>query len=143
MKTALLATLLFSTSAFAENFSFTYYGNEGGRQSYYACSYIEDQTVSYLELFGATKINVRCSGGIDNGWIRPVSVRASYDLPEVTGAGVETIEIKGDSLNPACGVNVKIIKEILKTFTNVEVLKKQDACAFATSNYYFKLNVAQ
>ena len=144
MKTAaLLFALIVSGSVFAKNISFTYFGNQGGNQSYYACSYVEDQTQSYLELLGATNIDVRCSGGISGGWsMQPVSIRASYDMAEVTGTSVELVEIKGDSSNPACGLNVKIIKEILKTLTNVEVLKKDDSCAFVTSNYYFKLNIA-
>lgn len=144
-KTALLSALLISTSAFAANINFTYFGNEGGRQSYYACDYVEDQTQSYLELLGATNIDVRCSGGIQpSGWsVQPVSIRASYDLPVVTGQSVETVEIQGDAFNPACGINVRIMKEALKTFSNVEVLKKQDSCAFASSNYYYKLNIAR
>lgn len=144
-KTALLSALLISSSAFAANFSFTYFGNEGGRQSFYACDYVEDQTTSYLELLGATNIDVRCTGGIQSsGWsAQPVSIRASYELPLVTGQNVETVEIKGDSFNPACGINVRIMNEALKTFTNVKVLKKQDSCAFASSNYYYKLNIAR
>jgi hypothetical protein len=144
MKTAaLLFALIVSGSVFAKNISFTYFGNQGGNQSYYACSYVEDQTQSYLELLGATNIDVRCSGGISGGWsMQPVSIRASYDMAEVTGTSVELVEIKGDYSNSACGLNVKIIKEILKTLTNVEVLKKDDSCAFVTSNYYFKLNLA-
>jgi hypothetical protein len=74
--------------------------------------------------------------------MQPVSIRASYDMAEVTGTSVELVEIKGDYSNPACGLNVRIIKEILKTLTNVEVLQKDDSCAFLTSNYYFKLNIA-
>ena len=144
MKTAaLLFALIVSGSVFAKNISFTYFGNQGGNQSYYACSYVEDQTQSYLQLLGATNIDVRCSGGISGGWsMQPVSIRASYDMAEVTGTSVELVEIKGDYSNSACGLNVKIIKEILKTLTNVEVLKKDDSCAFVTSNYYFKLNIA-
>ncbi|MBA2403660.1 MAG: hypothetical protein H0V66_02730 [Bdellovibrionales bacterium] len=144
MKTTILATLLLSSTAFATNISFTYFGNEGGRQSYYACSYAEDQTISYLELLGATNIDVTCYGGISNGWsMQPVSVRASYNLPVVTGSIVETVTIEGDTFNPACGLNVRILKEVLKTFSNIEVLKKSDACAFAHSNYYYKLNIAR
>lgn len=144
MKTALLSALLVSSSAFAANINFTYFGNEGGRQSYYACDYAQYQTESYLELLGATNIDVTCFGGIQPwGSVQPVSIRASYDLPVVTGQSVETVELKGDSFNPACGINVRIIKEILKTMTNVEVVKKQDSCAFATTNYYYKLNIAR
>lgn len=140
----LVATLLISASSFAANFSFTYFGNEGGRQSYYACDYVQYQTESYLETLGATNIDVTCHGGIQSTWsIQPVSIRAKYDLPEVTGTSVETVELKGDSFNPACGINVRIISEILKTMTNVSVVKKNDSCAFATTNYYYKLNVAR
>jgi hypothetical protein len=143
-KTAILFSLLVSVSAFATNISFTYFGNEGGRQSYYACSYAEGQTESYLELLGATNIDVRCTGGINGGWsVQPVSIRASYDLPVVVGNSVEAVSIKGDSFNPACGLNVRIINELLKTFTNVEVVKKSDSCAFQSSNYFYKLNIAK
>lgn len=140
-----LASLLFTAGAFAASVNFTYFGNENGRESFYACDYAEGQTEMVLELLGATDIDVRCSGGIQSGgWsMQPVSVRAKYELPEVTGTGVETVILKGDTWNPACGLNVRIIKEVLKTFTNVEVVKKSDSCAFATTNYYYKLNVAQ
>lgn len=145
MKSFLFAsTLALSFNALAAEVSFTYFGNEGGRQSYYACSYVEDQALSYLELLGATNIDLRCSGGIQApGWIGPVSLRANFDLPEVTGSGVETVEVKGDVWNPACGINVRMMSEFLKVFTNVQVLKKQDACAFASSNYYYKLQIAR
>lgn len=138
----LLATLLISASAFAAQVSFTYFGNEGGNQHFYACSYAEDQTYSHLEALGATNIDVSCFGGIQSTWvIQPVSLRATYDLPVVTGAGTQKVKIKGDSFNPACGLNVRIMKEILKTFTNVTVVKKSDSCAFAQSNYYYNLDV--
>ncbi len=144
MKTlTLAAALLISASSFATSVSFTYFGNEGGRQSYYACDYAEDQTAAHLETLGATNIDVRCNGGINNWSVQPVSVYATFDLPEVTGSAVETVEIEGDTFNPACGLNVRIISEILKKMTNVTVLKKNDSCAFATTNYYYKLNVAR
>lgn len=143
-KTALLSALLISSSTFAAGFSFTYFGNEGGNQSFYACSYVEDQAEAYLELLGATNIDVTCFGGIQPwGSAQPVSIRAKYNLPEVTGQNVETVEIEGDTWNPSCGINVRLMKEILKTFSNVEVVKKQDSCAFVTSNYYYKLNIAR
>lgn len=143
-KLAVLSALFVSFSASAATISFTHFGRGAGYESYYACSYVEDQTENYLELLGATNIDVRCSGGIQSGWYnQPVSIHASYDLPEVAGTYVETIEIKGDAFSPACGINVRIIQEILKTMTNIQVIKKDDACAFSTSNYYFKLNIAR
>lgn len=140
----LVAALLISASSFAANFSFTYFGNEGGRQSYYACDYVQYQTEDYLQLLGATNIDVSCSGGIQSNWnVQPVSIRAKFDLPVVTGSVVDTVELQGDAFNPACGINVQIISEILKKMTNVSVVKKKDSCAFATTNYYYKLNVAR
>lgn len=142
-KLTVLFALLMSVSSFAATVSFTYFGNEGGRQSYYACDYVESQAVSYLELLGATNVDVSCFGGINPWSVQPVSLKATFDLPEVTGSSVETVEIKGDTWNPACGINVRMIKEFLKVFTNVEVLKKSDSCAFANTNYYYKLNIAR
>jgi hypothetical protein len=134
--------MFFSVSAMATNFSFTYFGNEAGTQSYYACSYVEDQAQSYLELLGATHIDVRCSGGITSGWnAGPVTLNASFDLPVVTNNDFETLEISGDFSSPACGLNVRIIKEILKSMAYIQVIKREDACAFSTSNYYYKLRV--
>jgi len=93
---------------------------------------------------GATNVDVRCTGGINGGWsVQPVSIRASYDLPVVVGNSVEEVSIKGDSFNPACGINVRIMSELLKTFNNIEVLKKSDSCAFHNSNYFYNLNIAK
>jgi hypothetical protein len=145
-KLFVLVTLLFSLPSMAATISFTYFGNEGNRQTYYACSYVEDQTQSFLELMGATGIEVYCSGGLSSGggWSSsPVSIRAKYDLPLVTGSAIETVEVEGDAFNPSCGINVRIIKEVLKTMPFVTVAKKQDSCAFATTNYYYKLNIAR
>jgi hypothetical protein len=137
-----LSALALSFQASAAGISFTYFGNEAGRQSYYACSYVEDQAESYLELLGATNIDVRCMGGIQPGWMTmPVSVQASFDLPVVTGSHVETLEIEGDVWNPACGLNVRLMSEILNQFKNITVIKKRDACPFADSNYYYQLQI--
>ncbi len=141
---ALLVTL--SIPSFAAHFSFTYFGNEGGfgNQNYYACSYVEDQAHMYLEMLGATQVEVRCSGGIGPGWYTgPVNLDATYDLPVVTGAHVDILEISGDAFNPSCGLNVRILSEILKTTPYVQVLKKDDHCPFADSNYYYTLNVTR
>jgi hypothetical protein len=140
----LFLSLLFimSLTSFAAEVSFTHFGQEGNRQSYYACSYVEDQTFDFLETLGATGIEVRCSGGITPGWYAgPVYVTARFDLPQVSGSEERILELTGDVFNPACGINVKIIKEVLKAFSHITVLKKQDQCPFADSNYYFQLKV--
>lgn len=134
--------MLFSFSAMAVDFSFTYFGNGAGTQTYYACSYVEDQAQSYLELLGATQIDVRCSGGITAGWnAGPVTLHASFELPVLTSSDFETVEISGDFSSPSCGLNVRIMKEILKTMAYIQVVKRDDACAFSSSNYYYKLRI--
>lgn len=140
-----LFVLVFSFASFAkETVSFTYTGNEGGRQSYYACDYVEYQTEYFLELFGATNIDISCFGGIQPwGSMQPVSIRASFDLPVIAGNSVEEVKVQGDTWNPNCGVNVKIVKTLLPKFSNVEVVKKSDSCAFATTNYSYQFNIAK
>jgi hypothetical protein len=139
-----LIVMIFSLTAFAkENVSFTYFGNEGFSHSYYACSYVEDQANAYLQLFGATNIEVYCNGGIQPwGSVQPVSLDASFDLPVVAGHAVEAVKIDGDTFHASCGINVRIIKELLKKFTNITVVKKDDACGFVDSNYHYELNIA-
>ncbi len=145
MKRVLTATIVLfglNIHAFAsEVISFTYSGNSGMNRQFYACSYVEDQTVSYLELFGATGIEVSCFGGIQNYSVGPVSLRAKFDLPVVSGQTVEEIKIEGDSWNPNCGINTKIINEALKIFTNIKVVKKSDSCAFTSSNFSYVLKI--
>src|SRR5690606_31684455 len=61
-----LLVLVSSLSAFAakEKVSINYSGFEGWGRTYYACDYVEYQAESFLKLFGATEIDVRCTGGI-------------------------------------------------------------------------------
>jgi hypothetical protein len=139
----LMILLALSLNALAQsvNVSFTYFGNEGNRQSYYACSYVENQAEKYLELLGATDIDVQCFGGINPSWVAPVSLDASFEVPQLSGSEGEIVEIKGDHWNPSCGINVRMIREFLKKFPHVKVLKKDDHCAFSSSNYYYQLEI--
>lgn len=141
-----LVTLTLSLSSFAaEKVSFTYNGNEGWGQTFYSCDYAEAQTESYLELFGATEIEVYCFGGISAGtMISPVSINAKFELPVLNGSEVALItEVKGDNWNPACGINTYIVKKLLPKFSNVAVLSKSDSCAFQSSNYSYKFSITK
>ena len=140
-----VVALVLSVSAFArETVSFGYSGMEGWGQSYYSCDYVEAQTEKVLEMFGATEISVRCSGGIEFGQVMPVSVRASFETPVLSGAEVsEIVKYKGDSWNPACGLNVRIVKSLLPKFSNVTVVKKSDSCAFQRSNYSYEFSIVK
>lgn len=143
MKTLFAAIVLsLSASAFAESVSFSYSGFEAWGRSYYACDYVEAQTEEVLELFGATNIDVSCFGGIEYGRVSPVSVKATFDAPFMTGV-VERTTLKGDRWNPSCGVNVAIINGVLPKFSNVTVLSKNDRCSSERSNYSYELEIAR
>ncbi len=145
-KLIVLATLALSASAFAadQKVSFSYSGLEGWGRSYYSCDYVEAQTEKVLELFGAQNVEVRCSGGIQWGQAWPVSVTASWDAPALSGREVaETVKLKGDSWNPACGLNVTIVKNLAPKFSNVTIVKKSDSCAFQSSNYSYEFAIVR
>ena len=146
MKTILaLLVLAFSVSAFAvkHKVSIYYSGNEGWGRTFYACDYAEYQTETVLKLFGATQINVRCNGGITSyGSPMPISLTATFETPTLVGNEVEVIEkLSGDSSSPACGLNTAIVKDLLRVFPNVKVLKKNDGCGFHTSNYSYTFSI--
>ncbi len=138
--------LVLSVSAFAADnkVSFGYSGHEGWGTSYYSCDYVEAQTEKVLELFGATDVSVQCSGGIQMGTMWPVSVTARFNSPVLSGRDMaEVVKLKGDNWNPACGLNVTIVKSLLPSFKNVSVVKKSDSCAFSNSNYSYEFAIVR
>jgi len=144
MKKLIILFSLFSSLAYAgevKQVSFTYFGNSGPNRQFYACDYVEAQAEGFLETFGATRIEVSCTGGIQNYSMSPVSVRAKFELPQVTGSSVDEVVLEGDSFNPNCGINSKIINEFVKMFSTIKIIKKSDSCAFQSSNYSFKLQI--
>lgn len=141
---AVVCALSLSAFAGSEKVSFGYSGIEGWGQSYYSCDYAEAQTEKHLATLGATQVDVRCTGGIEFGRMWPVSVTATFDLPVLSGRNeAEAVTIKGERRNPACGLNVAIIKAILPKFSNVTVLAKNDSCAFASSTYSYDLSIVR
>src|SRR4051812_34217608 len=96
-KPVALLVLFFSMSSFAAKVSFTYFGNEGNRQSYYSCDYVQVQAEEYLDTFGAKNVEVYCSGGIQPwGSAQPVSVNATFDVPELPASPVDQmVELQG------------------------------------------------
>lgn len=142
--TVLALALCVSAFSADNKVSFGYSGNEGWGTSYYSCDYVEAQTEKVLELFGATDVSVRCSGGIEFGTMWPVSVTATFNSPVLSGRKVaEVVNLKGDNWNPSCGLNVKIVKSLLSSFNNVSVIKKNDSCAFQSSNYSYEFAIVR
>jgi hypothetical protein len=143
LKTLLAAlALTLSLSAFADSVSFTYSGLESEGRVYYACDYAEAQTEKFLTVFGATNVDVRCFGGIEFGRMEPVSISATFDQPMLDGV-IEQVTVKGDRWNPACGLNVAIIKNLLPKFGNVTVVSKNDSCSTMRSNYSYDFSIVR
>ena len=140
-KILLVCAFLATFAASAAELSFTYFGNDLGRQVYYSCDYVEDQATYYLNLLGANHIDVMCTGGIQNWSWMPIHLKAKFELPLITGHGVETLELQGDTWNPNCGLNTTIINAAVKTMTHIQVIKKSDSCPFVDSNFFYKLQV--
>lgn len=131
------------TAVARENVSFFYSGFESGNRVFYSCDYVESRTEMFLELFGAQETEVYCSGGIRPfGPPLPINVKASFNLPELSGDEVsQTVKIKSDSWNPNCGINVRIVQSLLPSFSNVEVLESQDGCPFIDSRYFYTFSI--
>jgi hypothetical protein len=146
MKTVIaLAIALTSFATLArETVSFSHSGLEGWGVSYYSCDYVEARTEQVLEMFGATQVQVDCSGGIEFGRMSPVMVTASFEAPALVGTEVaQTVKYRGDVWNPSCGINVKIVKSVLPKFSNVTVVKKSDSCAFQNTNYSYEFSIVK
>jgi len=144
-KIIVIVSMLLSVAAFAapQEVTVSYWGHEGGNEHYYSCDLARATAESHLVKLGATEIEVNCSGGIQpSGSMQAIYLNATFNTPDVGDRYVEeVIEIRGDAFNPACGLNVAIIRQFLKVFSNVEVLKKTDSCAFQGSNFFYQLNV--
>lgn len=145
-KFLVLILALSSVSAFAYDvrISFTHFGSSVGSQSYYSCSYAEAQAEKWLDLFGATDVEVTCFGGIEDWRMSPVSIDARFNLPVLSGTEVaEVVKVRGDAFNTACGLNVDMVKTFVKYFPNVKILKRNDSCAFSSSNYSYEFSIVK
>lgn len=123
----LFAAVFMSGSAFA-NLDTTFTFHYSNHNAYYACSFAETAVVKTLSTLGAEDIDTRCSGGIDNGQLFPVSVKAAYTQ---VAKGERMVQFKG---NEACDFNVKLIKAALKNFDH-EVVSAKDSCWDASGRY--------
>ncbi len=73
--------------------------------------------------------------------MHPIWLEASFNSAD--GGVQEEVEIRGDAFNPACGLNVSLLRAFIKVSPNVEVVKKSDACGFQGSNFSYLLKVTR
>ncbi len=143
---ALFAALVSST-AFATDFTFTYFGRDVGSVTYYNCDSVESIVEGHLEALGATSIRVRCTGGIENWggtWrAMPVRVRASFNSPVATGNGEHTVLLNSRAgRNTGCGFNTALLDRLLPVVENVRVVSREARCNGEQGRWAYHVEVA-
>lgn len=132
MRLLTVLALAFSVTAFAGEFeskriSFspsTHTG--GGTVSYYNCDSVEDMAESHLEDLGAMNVNVRCTGGISNGWNSPAHLSGTFDAPVVVASDkVEILVLRG---NDSCSLNSEFLDMVLPMFSGVTIMSRRASC---------------
>ena len=127
----ILATLITTSYAAADvvekiNVSFL------SRETYYNCSYAENQLENYLQKMGYEVVSTSCNGGIEFGRLNPhLSVSAKFVA--TAHNGWTRIEFKGKE---SCDLNVQILKTITKEFGAQNIVKKHN-CDGANGRYSF------
>ena len=102
------------------------------RETYYNCSYAENQLENYLQKMGYEVVKTSCSGGIEFGQLNPqMTVRAQFVA--TAHNGWTRIEFKGKE---SCDLNVQILKTITKEFGAQNIVKKHN-CNGADGRYSF------
>ncbi|MBS1963768.1 MAG: hypothetical protein JST04_16275 [Bdellovibrionales bacterium] len=150
MKLARFAPLLglfVSTVASAgdslSHFDFTFFGTNAGSYTMVSCDYAQDLAGAWLTKFGATDVDLYCTGGIQpTGLISPLTIRATYRGPDLTRA-VRKVAMKfesgafdGDS---NCFFDTSLMRSMLVEFPNVTANRKQDGCFEPRSRYRYEL----
>jgi hypothetical protein len=126
-----------------KTFRHTFFGNANGNYTMVACSYAEPLIAEWAAKFGASEIEVTCSGGIQPpGMITPITLILKYVPTDLSGAtSKETIELESDGWSSNCNYDSSLMRAMLREFTNVKALRKSDACFTARDRYSFKLEV--
>jgi hypothetical protein len=128
-----LALIAIAGSAFATiatPFSFSF----SSHNSFYSCSYAENQATKTLKALGANVVDMRCAGGIDFEKYEPVYLSGGFVLESQGG---KTVVLKG---RDSCEFNVQLIKNILAT-VNATVAKESHNCWDSEGNYRFEITV--
>jgi hypothetical protein len=149
MKKILFALLLSLTTFGAQassdqsvfHFSFSGYGS--GRYTMVSCDYAEYLARDWMDTFGATNLDVSCSGGITPTGVWPISLRVRYTAPVLSETPVteEKVIRSGPFGQSNCSFDTSLMRDLLHAFSNVTVTRKRDACFAPDSSYEYKINV--
>ena len=134
----LVLAISFSAGAAVKKFNFFYSGIEGRNRVYLSCDYAEYQLEKFLTQIGGEKIDVRCSGGIQNGWVSPVSLYSTYEIKDIDMSG-EELAIKSD-FNSDCFFDTKLLNQLLDKQDHLEVTNSRSGCFRNDSRYFFNIN---
>jgi hypothetical protein len=149
MKTLALLALFASFSASAAEtkdavFNFTFFGTTSGGYSMVACDYASSLAEKWMEALGAKNVSVACMGGIGPNGTFPLSLRATYLAPVVTGSThvtrftIASGTFPGDT---ACDFDTRLMGALLADFPNVHVNTHRDVCMTYDTPYSYDLTV--
>jgi hypothetical protein len=126
-------------------FQFFYSGNQSGSFSMVTCDYAEYQAENLIELFGGKIIRTRCSGGIEPwGGIFPLNLSITYEEPVVTAESQTTRETyRSDSSNPSCNFNTQMVRQLVRQFPNVKVLRSNSGCFSPQTQYSYDFEITR
>ncbi len=129
-------------SAPASNFNFTFFGNNSGRYTMVACSYAEAVAEEFMTKFGATNLEIYCTGGIQPWGIFPLNLRVEYTAPILTGeTKTEKVVLESDTWSSNCDFDTRLTRALLRDFPNVKATRSSDHCFQADSRYEYELDV--
>lgn len=85
--------------------------------SMYACSYVENQALGYVNKLGGTDASVDCKGGLPwNNWVSAeITFKPSMDK------SLKETKIR---VNQSCDFNQKLIEKLLPAFNPTDVKRK-------------------
>jgi hypothetical protein len=125
-------------------FDYTFFGNSAGSYTMVSCDYATPLVRKWMETFGATNIDLYCTGGIDATQVSPLNLHATYTAPNLTGASVTVTQTINSGPFPGdsnCNFDTAVLSELLGDFTNVRVISRQYGCFSAESPYSYDLAI--
>lgn len=122
---AFAATTAFATEYASKKLSWSPMTHSGWNQTYYNCSFAQDQVEAHLETLGAQNIRVTCSGGIEWNWTSPVFITAKFDVP-VNGTVTRGAKLAG---RESCAFNTEFLDRVIPMFPGVAVRARRSSCS--------------
>lgn len=134
--------ILSAQSAEKSVFNWTFSGRVGGVETMVSCSYVEPLIEEWLGKFGATFVEVDCTGGMSGGEDLPLRLRVEYVDPDLShGARTVKEEVSSDGSFANCEFDTNLMSGLLPEFPNVKTLSSMTKCSSPESPYSYSFEV--